>query len=123
MKKSPVLDELESEKPPQGLEPEKAVDVSKLIMISEGSVVSRVLVKSETGSITLFAFDKDQALSEHTAPYHAMVQVLEGSVELTIGGKKRNAHAGQSTLMPAEIPHSVKALTPLKMLLTMIKPS
>lgn len=123
MKKGTILDVLESEKPPQGLEPEKVVDVADMILISEGAIVSRVLVKSETGAITLFAFDQGQALSEHTSPDHAMVQVLKGSVELTIDGKKRDAREGQSVLMPAGVPHSVKALTPLKMLLTMIKPS
>ncbi len=123
MKKGTILDVVESEKAPQGLEPDKVVDVAGLILVSEGAIVSRVLVKSETGSITLFALDQGQAMTEHTSPYHAMVQVLEGKVELTVDAKKRDAHVGQSVLMPAGVPHSVKALTPLKMLLTMIKPS
>jgi quercetin dioxygenase-like cupin family protein len=101
---------------------EIAAEMLGLIQISEGSIVSRVLLKGSGGSVTLFGFDAGQALSAHTTPYNALVQVLEGSVELTIGGNGLTVKEGQSALMPANITHAVKALEPLKMLLTMIKP-
>ncbi len=105
----------------KGLEPGVAVGLPGLIQNAEGSIVSRVLVKSLNGSLTLFSFDQGQALSEHQAPYHALVQVLEGSAGLTVGGKALEVKAGESALMPAGVPHSVTAPVPMKMLLTMIK--
>jgi quercetin dioxygenase-like cupin family protein len=85
------------------------------------AVVSRTLVKNPHGTITLFAFDKGQELSEHSAPFDAMVHVLEGEVDLIIGGESHMARANEFVVMPANIPHAVKAKTPFKMLLTMIK--
>ena len=104
-----------------GLHPAAAVSLLNHIEYAEGSVVSKTLVKQKTGTITLFAFDAGQGLSEHTAPFDAIVQVLDGEVELTIGGAPVLAKAGQIVRMPANVPHAVKALTQFKMLLTMIK--
>jgi len=78
-------------------------------------------MKRNGGTVTLFAFDKGQVLSEHTAPFDARVQVLDGEVELVIGGKALSARAGQTVLMPAQIAHAVNATSRFKMLLTMIR--
>jgi quercetin dioxygenase-like cupin family protein len=86
-----------------------------------GAVVSRTIAKAKGGSVTLFAFDAGQELSEHTAPFDAFVTVLDGSVELTIGGEKVVARAGETTRMPAGIPHAVRAPEPFKMLLVMVR--
>ena len=91
------------------------------IQYGEGAVVSRTLVKRPTGTMTLFAFDQGQELSEHTAPFDAVVHVIEGEVELTIGGQPYRAKEGELVIMPANIPHAVKAATKFKMLLTMIR--
>lgn len=92
-----------------------------LVNYQEGAVVSRTLVNRSTGTITLFAFDEGQGLSEHTAPFDAMVHVLEGEAEIVIAGKPLRTKAGDGVLMPANQPHSLKALTRFKMLLTMIR--
>lgn len=87
----------------------------------EGSIVSRVLIKREKGNITLFAFDEGQSLSEHTAPFDALVQALEGRAEITVSGKSMTVNAGEIVLLPAQEPHAVKAASRFKMLLTMIR--
>jgi quercetin dioxygenase-like cupin family protein len=87
----------------------------------EGAVVSRTLLKRAGGTITLFAFDEGQSLSEHTAPFDAVAQVLEGEAEITIAGIPLKVPAGELVLMPANQPHAVHARTRLKMLLTMIR--
>lgn len=92
-----------------------------LIDYQKGSVVSRTLVDKETGTITLFAFDENQGLSEHTAPYDALVEVLDGEVIVTISGKPVGLKKGEITIMPANRPHALAAKTRFKMLLTMIK--
>lgn len=99
-------------------EPVKLVD---LIDYQEGSVVSRTLVDKETGTVTLFAFDEAQGLSEHTAPFDALVYTLDGEVEVTISGKNFPLKKGEMILMPANEPHALKAFTRFKMLLIMIK--
>ena len=104
-----------------GLPAAQAVDLAALVAYQPGGVVSRTLVKKGGGTITVFAFDQGQALSEHTAPFDALVQVLDGEVELVIGGQKVPSQAGQSVLMPAHIPHAVNATTRFKMLLTMVR--
>ncbi len=85
------------------------------------SVVSQTLLKSPAGTVTLFAFDKGQALSEHTAPFDAAVQILDGTAEVVIGGKPYRLSAGDFIIMPANIPHAVTAVERFKMLLTMIR--
>ncbi len=99
----------------------KAQNLADLVEYAEGSIVSRAISQSKAGSLTLFAFDAGQALSEHTAPFDALVQVLDGEVELTIGGKKVKAKVGDAVLMPAEVPHAVDAKKRFKMLLSMIR--
>lgn len=99
----------------------KAQGLADLVKYAKGSIVSRALVQKKVGSLTLFAFDAGQELSEHTAPYDAFVQVLDGEAELVIGGKPVAATAGQIVLMPADVPHAVKANVRFKMLLSMIR--
>ncbi len=99
----------------------QAVALAGLAGYSEGSVVSRTLTDGKAGTITLFAFDAGQGLSEHSAPFDAFVQVVEGRVELTIGGETVHASAGEVVLMPADVPHSVRAVERFKMLLVMIR--
>jgi len=91
------------------------------ISYAEGSVVSKVVSKKETGNITLFAFDKGEGLSEHTAPFDAIIQVLDGAAVITIDGKENEMKAGETIIMPANVPHAVYAKEQFKMLLTMIK--
>jgi len=92
-----------------------------LVGYQEGAVVSRTLINQKTGTVTLFAFDAGQELSEHTAPYDALVQVLDGETDISIAGQTYQLQAGDSIIMPAHDPHSVKAVTKFKMLLTMIR--
>jgi len=99
----------------------QALSLTGLVNYQEGSVVSRVILKRESGNITLFAFDEGQGLSEHTTPYDAMVQVIEGEAEITIAGKAAVVTAGEIILLPAKQPHAVKASTRFKMMLTMIR--
>lgn len=87
----------------------------------KGCVVSKTLVQKKTGTVTLFAFDAGEGLSEHTAPFDAIVQVLDGTVEITIGGVPHNLQEGNIIIMPANVPHALQATTRFKMLLTMIK--
>ncbi len=101
--------------------PSQAVKLTDLVEYANTSIVSRTLTGSDAGTMTLFAFDAGQALSEHSAPFDAFVQVLDGEAELIIGGKKIVTHAGETVLMPANIPHAVKAVQRFKMLLTMIR--
>ncbi|MBD3271664.1 MAG: cupin domain-containing protein [Elusimicrobia bacterium] len=88
---------------------------------SKASIVSKTIADTDAGSITLFAFDKSQGLSEHSAPFDALVTVLEGSAEITISGKKHSLKDNQSIIMPANIPHAVHAVDQFKMLLIMIR--
>jgi quercetin dioxygenase-like cupin family protein len=99
----------------------KAQNLEDLIDYQEGSVVSRTIIDKTAGTVTLFAFDENQGLSEHTAPYDAMVYVLDGEVEVTISGKPVTLKQGEMTIMPANEPHALTAKTRFKMLLTMIK--
>src|SRR5215471_174307 len=95
--------------------------IADLVSYQEGSIVSREIVRKPTGGITVFAFDEGQGLSEHTAPFDALVQVLEGEVEITIAGKTHRLVAGELILMPAQQPHALRALKRYKMILTMIR--
>jgi quercetin dioxygenase-like cupin family protein len=92
-----------------------------LVNYQEGAVVSRTLLSRPTGTVTLFAFDEGQGLSEHTAPFDALAHLLEGDAEIVVSGKPLLTKAGGAVLMPANQPHSLKALTRFKMLLTMIR--
>lgn len=92
-----------------------------LVEYQDKSVVSKTLVKKETGTVTLFAFDQGQGLSEHTTPFDALVYVLEGEVEITISAKPYLVQGGQMIIMPANEPHALKAVTKYKMMLSMIK--
>jgi quercetin dioxygenase-like cupin family protein len=92
-----------------------------MVNYQAGAIVSRQITKSEGGNVTLFAFDKGQELSEHTAPFDALVQVLEGQAQIRISGKEYHLNAGEAIIMPANDPHALKAIEPFKMLLTMIK--
>jgi quercetin dioxygenase-like cupin family protein len=96
-------------------------ELVSLIEYSNDSIVSKTIVDTPAGTITLFAFDKGQKLSEHTAPYNVVVQVLEGSARLTIGGKNVTVPAGHIIIMPANVPHAAGAEEKFKMLLTMIR--
>ena len=86
-----------------------------------GSVVSKTLLKKDTGNITLFAFDQGQGLSEHTSPYDAVVYILDGQAQITIGGEAQTVQAGQMLIMPADVPHALHAEEQFKMLLVMIR--
>lgn len=91
------------------------------VSYQEHSVVSKQLLSKKTGSLTLFAFDKGEGLSEHTAPYDASVMILDGKAEITIGGKLYKLKKGEMIIMPASVPHSLKAVERFKMLLIMIR--
>jgi quercetin dioxygenase-like cupin family protein len=97
------------------------VDLTSSIEYSSNSVVSRTLVDNKAGTITLFAFDAGQGLSEHSAPFDAVVQVLDGEAVLTIGGNDVKVISGQMVVMPANVPHAVQAIQRFKMLLTMLR--
>lgn len=100
----------------------KPLDIQFLLDYQKDSVVSREIIKKELGTVTFFAFDKGQGLSEHSAPFDAMVQVIDGEAEITISGVKKTVKAGQIIIMPANEPHALQAEnSPYKMILTMIK--
>ncbi len=106
---------------PGKLDPSTVYPLASLVEYGEDAVVSRTLAKGKVGTLTVFAFDAGQELSEHSAPFDAWVQVLEGEVTLTIGGEPYSARAGELCCMPADIPHAVHAPTRMKMLLTMFR--
>src|SRR5690349_5211202 len=97
------------------------VHLAELVNYQDGSVVSRQITKAEAGNVTLFAFDKDQELSEHTAPFDALVHILDGEAEIKISGKPYQLGIGDAIIMPANEPHAVRAVQRFKMLLTMIR--
>ncbi|MEE4111463.1 MAG: cupin domain-containing protein [Desulfobacteraceae bacterium] len=99
----------------------KAFNLLEHVDYADGSVVSKTLIKKEIGNITLFAFDQGQGLSEHTAPFDAVVQILDGAAEITIGGQPQVVSAGQMLIMPANISHALQAKVRFKMLLIMIR--
>lgn len=99
----------------------KALDVNTLIEYSANSIVSKTLIDTKAGTITLFSFDVGQGLSEHTAPYDAVVQIVDGEAEITIGGNAIRASEGNMVVMPANIPHALQATKRFKMLLTLIR--
>lgn len=97
------------------------LELADLAQYQEGSVVSRQITKAEAGNVTLFAFDAGQELSEHTAPFDALVHILDGEAEVRISGQSFNVHAGQAIILPANEPHALKATSRFKMLLTMVR--
>jgi len=99
----------------------KKLVLKDLLSYQDGAIVSRTLIDKKAGTVTLFAFDEGQGLSEHAAPYDAMVEVLDGEVEISIDRAPHQLRAGDMIVMPANHPHAVRALTPFKMLLTMIR--
>ena len=103
------------------LEAGKAFDAAGLVDYAEGSIVSRTIFDADAGTLTLFAFDAGQSLSEHQTPFDAIVHVLDGEAELVIGGTVAATAAGQIVVMPASVPHAVRARRRFKMLLTMVR--
>ena len=99
----------------------RAVKLADLIDYQDGAVVSREIISKQTGTVTLFAFDKGQGLSEHMAPFDAMVYIFDGEAEIVISGKPLRLGEGEMVIMPANEPHSLKAINRFKMVLTMIK--
>ena len=99
----------------------QAVTLKDLIDYQEGAVVSRTIIDKKAGTVTLFAFDESQGLSEHTAPYDALVYLLDGEADVVISGKPVRLKKGEITIMPANEPHALTAVTRFKMLLTMIR--
>ncbi len=114
---------MENEKQPKEnkLTPAEVVKTASLVDYQTGSVVSREILKKPSGRVTVFAFDAEEGLSEHTSPFDALVQILEGEAEITISGKPHRLGGGELILMPANHPHALKALKPFKMLLTMLR--
>jgi quercetin dioxygenase-like cupin family protein len=99
----------------------RPVALAGLVEYQAGAIVSREVLKTKTGTVTLFAFDTGQGLSEHTAPFDALVQVVDGEAEIAIAGKRHRVRSGELILMPARQPHALKAVQQFKMLLTMIR--
>ena len=99
----------------------KALNLMDMIDYQEGSVVSRTVLDKDAGTVTLFAFDKGQGLSEHTAPYDALVCIIDGQAEITISGNPIALKTGDMVIMPADQPHALRATERFKMLLTMIR--
>ena len=101
----------------------QVLPLTEMVSYQEGSIVSRQITKSEAGNVTLFAFDVGQELSEHTAPYDALVHDLEGSAEIRVSGRPYELAAGEAIVMPAGETHALRANKRFKMLLTMVRPS
>ncbi len=99
----------------------RVVELAGLVEYQEGSVVSRTVIDKDTGTVTLFAFDQGQGLSEHTTPFDALVYILDGEAEITISGEPFTVTAGEMLIMPADQPHALTAVQPFKMLLVMIR--
>ena len=99
----------------------QTLPIAELIGYQEGAIVSRVILKAEAGNVSLFAFDEGQELSEHIAPFDALVHLLDGEAEIKIAAQVYNLQAGEAIIMPANEPHAVKAVKKFKMLLTMIR--
>jgi len=99
----------------------RVLDLSDLVSYQGGSVVSREIMRGKAGTVTVFAFDEGEGLSEHTAPFNALVQVLDGSAKITVGGETSAVRRGESMIMPASVPHSLEAQERFKMLLTLIR--
>jgi quercetin dioxygenase-like cupin family protein len=99
----------------------KVSTLKDLVIYQDGSIVSKEIIKKPTGTVSIFAFDQDQGLSEHTAPFDALVYVLDGEAEITISGKPHHLKEGQMIIMPGGEPHALKAVKRFKMMLVMVK--
>jgi quercetin dioxygenase-like cupin family protein len=99
----------------------EVMKLDNLVCIQEGSVVSRTIIDKKWGTVTLFAFDRGEGLSEHAAPYDALVHVYNGEASITISGEPYTLKTGDAIIMPANAPHALKALSPFKMMLVMIR--
>ncbi len=99
----------------------QVMDLEGLVSYQPGSIVSRTVIEKKTGTVTLFAFDEGQGLSEHTAPFDAMVCVVDGEAEISISGKPQRVKKGEMIIMPANEPHAVRAVQKFKMMLIMIR--
>ena len=106
---------------PGGIHKEISQTIANMVEYAEDSIVSRTILDKSTGTITLFAFDKGQRLSDHTSAYDAVIQVLDGKAQVIIDGRKNDVSAGQLIIMPANVPHSVDAKVKFKMMLIMIR--
>ena len=100
---------------------QKVSNMKDMVTYQDGSIVSKEIIKKPTGTVTIFAFDQDQGLSEHTAPFDALVYVLDGEVEINIAGEPHQLKAGEMVIMPGGKPHALKAVTRFKMMLVMIR--
>ena len=100
---------------------QKVSNVKDMVAYQEGSIVSKEIIKKPTGTVTIFAFDQDQGLSEHTAPFDAMVYVLDGEVEIIISGEAHHLREGEMIIMPGGKPHVLRAVRRFKMMLVMVK--
>lgn len=114
---------MEQEKKSAGMEEihGRVAPLIELVKYQPGAVVSREVIRKKTGTVTLFAFDEGQGLSEHTAPFDALVYILEGEAEIKLSGEPHVLNAGDTIIMPANEPHALKAVKPYKMLLVMIR--
>lgn len=99
----------------------KVLNFEEMVEYSEGGIISKQVLKNPAGNLTLFSFDKGQGLSEHTAPFDAVVQILDGEANVIIGGKSNSVKKGETIIMPANISHALQAVERFKMLLTMIR--
>lgn len=106
---------------PGALAPSEVVDLSQTVEVAPGAVVSRTLARSAGGNVTAFAFDRGQALAEHSAPFDALVHLLEGELVVIIAGEEHPLEPGEVIIMPADVPHAVRAPAPAKWLLVMLK--
>ncbi len=104
-----------------GLAPGRKEKLASLVSYQQGSVVSRTIISHRAGTVTLFAFDEGESLSEHTAPFDALLHVLEGQAQVTVEGRESVVNASEAIVLPAGRPHSVRATTKFKMLLTMVR--
>jgi quercetin dioxygenase-like cupin family protein len=111
----------ESNKIQKGLAKAQSTVLADLVNYQEDSIVSRTLIDKKAGTVTVFAFDEGQGLSEHTAPYDAIVYIIDGEAEIVISGKIITAKEGEMVIMPAHQPHALKAVKKYKMLLIMIR--
>jgi quercetin dioxygenase-like cupin family protein len=110
-----------SEQAKDAVETSEVRKIAELLQYQDGSIVSRALMKNKGGTVTLFAFDKDEGLSEHTAPYDALVLAMDGDADIAISGATFKVRQGETITLPANRPHAVRATTRFKMLLVMIR--